>query len=366
MRRAVVMCAAAGLMLTGCGIDARTLPLPGTRAGTDATTVEAAFDDALNLSVGSKVNVNGVDAGRVTALSTDGYSAVAEMSVEEDVRLTDLSAARLRYDTPLGEVYVEVTTPKGGKVIPEGGRLNPARSTTAPTVEDALASASLLINGGGIGDLGRIVDELNRAVGDGTDLAQVLDQSATFLTQANRTTAEIDRALTSLDAVSVTLEQEKETITEAMAAIGPAARTVRQQTKHIVTLLNRLVKLSRDANGVLDQMDADTVAVVRDAGVILAQVRRISGDLGPGLDTFSAAINELLEIVPADHLPIQLSVDVGESIAQDPLNPLPDLFRPDAPEPTSPWDLSDLVGDPDEPTPVLPGLSGLPGFGGQG
>lgn len=344
MRRAIAVSAAAGLLLTGCGIDARTLPLPGTRAGDDATTVEAAFDDALNLGVGSKVSVNGVDAGRVTALSTDGYSAVAELSVEEGVRITDLSAARLRYDTPLGEVYVDVTTPEGGRAIREGGRLDPARSTTAPTVEDALASASLLINGGGIGDLGRIVDELNRAVGDGTDLAEVLDQSATFLTQANRTTAEIDRALTSLDAVSVTLAQEKETITEALAAIGPAARTVRQQTKQIIALLNRLVRLSRDANGVLDRMDDDTVAVVRDAGAILAQVRRISGDLGPGLDTFSTAINELLEVIPADHLPIQLRVDVGDSVAQDPLNPLPPLLEAPA-LPQSRWDLSGLLDD---------------------
>lgn len=350
MKRAVVMAAAAGLLLTGCGIDARTLPLPGTRVGDDATTVEAAFEDALNLSVGSKVSVNGVDAGRVTALSTDGYSALAEMSVDEGVRITDRSAARLRYDTPLGEVYVDVTTPEGGRSIPDGGRLDPARSTTAPTVEDALASASLLINGGGIGDLGRIVDELNRAVGDGTDLAQVLDRSATFLTAANRTTAEIDRALTSLDEVSVMLAQEQETITEALAAIGPAARTVRRQTQQIITLLNRLVRLSRDANGVLDRMDDDTVAVVRDAGAILAQVSRISGDLGPGLDTFSAAINQLLEVVPADHLPIELRLDVGDSIARDPLNTLPPLQG-----------LPGFNQPQIEPPPGLPDLLGLGG-----
>jgi phospholipid/cholesterol/gamma-HCH transport system substrate-binding protein len=347
MMRAIVMSATAGLLMSGCGIDARTLPLPGTRAGDDETTVEAAFEDALNLGVGSKVSVNGVDAGRVTALSTDGYSALAVMSVEDGVRITDLSAARLRYDTPLGEVYVDVTTPEGGRSIPDGGRLDPARSTTAPTVEDALASASLLINGGGIGELGRIVDELNRAVGDGTDLAQVLDRSATFLTEANRTTAEIDRALTSLDAVSATLVREQKTITEALEAIGPAARTVRRQTKQIIALLNRLVRLSRDANGVLDRMDDDTVAVVRDAGAILAQVRRISGDLGPGLDTFSAAINELLEVVPADHLPIELRVDVGDSIAQDPLNPLPQLQGLpgfDQPQIEPPPGLPDLLG----------------------
>ncbi|NGN94231.1 MCE family protein [Nocardioides sp. KC13] len=358
MRRAIVLSAAAGLLLTGCGIDARTLPLPGTRAGDDTTTIEAAFDDALNLSVGSKVSVNGVDAGRVTALSTDGFSALAEMSVDEGVRVTDLSSARLRYDTPLGEVYVDVTTPEGGRAIKDGGRLDPARSTTAPTVEDALASASLLINGGGIGDLGRIVDELNGAVGDGTDLTEVLDRSATFLTQANRTTAEIDRALTSLDAVSATLSQEQDTITDALAAIGPAARTVRQQTKQIIALLNRLVKLSRDANNVLDRMDDATVAVVRDAGAILAQVRRISGELGPGLDTFSAAINELLEVIPADHLPIQLRVDIGESVEQDPLNPLPPLLgTPGTSQPQTPWDLDDLLGAPGEQ---------LPGLGGEG
>lgn len=322
---ASVVLAIVAVTLTGCGLDARNLPLPGTGVGGDTKTFDGRFDNAVNLTIGARVTVNGADAGRVTDISTDGYNAIAELTVEQSAPMTEDSTARLRYDTPLGELFVDVTTPDGGRPLTDGATLSQERTSTAPSVEDSLASASLLINGGGIGDLGRIVDELNVAVGDGSDLRAVIADSATFLRRANQTTRTIDRALRSLESASISLNAEKGTINGALQAIGPAARTIRENTTAITRLLRKIVRLSRTANSVVDRGGDSMLQIIRQAGPILREVDRISADLGPGLTAFSDAVDALLRIIPGDYLPLLLRADLkgtlGGELGIDPLLP---------------------------------------------
>ena len=100
-----------------------------------------------------------------------------------------------------GELFVDVTNPGRGRGA--DGRRRPSsleETETAPTVEDALAQASLLINGGGLDQLQTITEELNTALGGNEDdVRLLLNQAATFLTQANATTSSIDAVLTSLN-----------------------------------------------------------------------------------------------------------------------------------------------------------------------
>lgn len=348
-RRRLGMATSALIMtvaLTGCGIDARNLPLLGTGVGGDTKKVSAEFDNALNLTIGARVTVNGSDAGRITDISTDGYSAVAELTLAQSARLTSGSTARLRYDTPLGELFVDVTTPKGGQPLPDGATLRQEATSTAPSVEDSLASASLLINGGGIGDLGRIVDELNVAIGDGTDLQAVIADSAAFLRGANQTTRTIDRALASLESASVTLNNQKGTIQDALQAIGPAARTIREDTAAITRLLRKIVRLSRSANSVVDRGGDSMLMIIRQAGPILGEVNHISADLKPGLTAFSNAVDALLRVIPGDYLPLLLRADLrgtlGGELGIDPL--LPPGYQTPPGETTDPNLLEQLEG----------------------
>ena len=117
-RAAAAAAAAAGVLLaSGCSTTMRDLPIPGTGVSGDTIEIEARFKEALNLADGAPVKVNGVDSGKVTSITIDDYTAVVKMDVRSDAQLRDGATARLRYTTPLGELFVDVTNPADGEKL---------------------------------------------------------------------------------------------------------------------------------------------------------------------------------------------------------------------------------------------------------
>lgn len=363
----ILLALTAAIAVAGCSLDARDLPLPGTGVSGSTRTIKATFDNALNLTEGARVVVNGIEAGRVTGISTDGYKAVATLTVKKSVALTDKSTARLRYDTPLGELFVDFESPKGGVPLPDGATMSVAQTSTAPSVEDALASASLLINGGGIGDLGVIVDEFQNALGDGKQTQSLLSRSAAFLVEANRTTQQIDRALASIDQASATLKGERETIAAALRDIAPAASAVRSQTDALTALLRKLVKLGDRANNLVGRSKESALQIIREAGPILERVTSLRDRLVPGLTAFSEAVDALNKVVPGDYLPLLLRADLGGTLLGSAGVGTDPSGGPPGSHPITPLDsLLNLLGLPSSDTPQPGGLLGglLSGAGG--
>ena len=81
-----------------------------------------------------------------------------------------------------------------------------------------------------------------------TRCARCSSRPETFLTEANATTADIDRALRSLSSVSKTLEGREEVINRAVREIRPAARVLRQNTPGLTELLAEIENFSAAAN----------------------------------------------------------------------------------------------------------------------
>ncbi|MFL6155711.1 MAG: MlaD family protein, partial [Marmoricola sp.] len=198
MRRlATAVAVVTGLSLVaGCGPTMRDIPLPGSGVSGDTITIKVQFDEALNLAQGAAVKVNGVNSGKVQSVSTRNFKAIAVLKVRKDAGMRADATARLRYTTPLGELFVDVTNPAQGALLRDGQALDSKNASTAPTVEDALASASLLVNGGGLNQLQTVTDQLNKAIGGREDtVRELLDRANTFLSEANATTGDIDQAL---------------------------------------------------------------------------------------------------------------------------------------------------------------------------
>src|SRR5689334_5706831 len=94
--------------LAGCGVGYKQLPLPGSKVRGDTYQVRALFDQALNLAQGAPVRVNGVSVGRVSDVAARNYQALVTMDILSTAKIPDDSTARLRYDTPLGELIIQV------------------------------------------------------------------------------------------------------------------------------------------------------------------------------------------------------------------------------------------------------------------
>jgi phospholipid/cholesterol/gamma-HCH transport system substrate-binding protein len=321
-----ILSAAAGLtglvLVAGCGPTMRDLPLPGTGVSGHTITVKVRFDEALNLAQGAAVKINGVDSGKVQSVSTQDFKAVAVLKVKSSAQMRGDATARLRYTTPLGELFVDVSNPATGPLLTDGQTLDPANASTAPTVEDALASASLLVNGGGLNQLQTVTEELNKAIGgrEGT-VRQLLDRSNTFLAQANATTGDIDRTLSALAGLSKVLDANRSTITAAMHDIRPAAKVLRQDTPGLTALLAKLVQFSDAANNVVGHTRAQTLQLVRQINPVLQEFLDVSADLGPSFSDL-VHVGELLNrVVPGDYANMRLELDFDKT-------KLPNLLGP--------------------------------------
>jgi phospholipid/cholesterol/gamma-HCH transport system substrate-binding protein len=301
-----VALALATVVLAACsgGPDYADLPLPGSGVSGDTYRVTAVFDEALNLAQGAPVKVNGVPVGRVQTVTAKDFKAEVTMDLKTSTELRQGSQARLRYDTPLGELFVQITPSARGPVLHDGDALARKDTTTAPTVEDTLSSASLLVNGGGLGELKTITDELNTALGgrEGT-VRDTLDKTNAFLRIARQSTGDIDRLLRSLASTSKVLDHRRGTIDRALHQVVPVARVLRSNTDDLVRLLRATDSLSVRAGRVVGATKADLLQVLGELGPILDEVIETRSRLGPGLNDLVEAGDLFERTVPGDWIP---------------------------------------------------------------
>ncbi len=299
--------------LAGCSTTLGDLPLPGTGVDGETIVVTAEFDEALNLATGASVKIDGVDAGRVQEVSTEDFRAQVEMVVSTDADLREGATARLRYTTPLGELFVDVTNPDDGPLLADGAELAADRTSTAPTVEDALAQASLLVNGGGLAQLQTVTEELRAAIGGREDTVRsVLRQSTEVLGQLESATGDIDRVLRSLDSVAGTLAARRGTIEGVLRDVRPAARVLTRSTPQLRRLLRALEDVADVADRTVRETREDLLAVLRLAAPVLAELNANAEDYGPSLEALTE-LREVLEgIVPGDYLNISFDLQAGE------------------------------------------------------
>jgi phospholipid/cholesterol/gamma-HCH transport system substrate-binding protein len=302
------------LLVAGCGGPGlKDMPLPGTGVSGDTITIHAEFADALNLAEGATVRVNGVDSGKVQEVEAEDFHARAELRVRTDAELREGATARLRYTTPLGELFVDVTNPGKGSPLEDGATLGLADTSTAPTVEDALAQASLLVNGGGLEQLQTVTEELNTAIGgrEGT-VRTLLQRAETFLTAANATTTDIDRALRAMASVSTTLDEREAVIDRALRDIRPAAQVLRRNTPGFSELLGEVERFSAAASSTVRQTREDLLSIIHQAEPVLAEFVRNQDRYVRSLDSLVQAGDVVDEVVPGDYVSLLLAAHMDD------------------------------------------------------
>jgi phospholipid/cholesterol/gamma-HCH transport system substrate-binding protein len=368
------------VLLSGCGPTMGDMPLPGTGVSGDTIRLVADFDEALNLSQGAIVKVNGVDAGRVQDVTVQDFKAKAEMLVQTAATVREGATARLRYNTPLGELFVDITNPVTGTPLGDDAVLTDKFTSTAPTVEDSLASASLLINGGGLSQLQTVTEEINQILGGREDTVRdLLAQSNIFLSQANATTADIGHTLDALNAVSKILGAREETIKRALVEIRPASEVLRKNTAGLTRLLQSLQKFSGSANSVVNATRTQLLHLIRESAPVLAEFNKNGYRFGPSLHDLTELADALDGVVETDYLNLGVILpldstalggggggDGGGGDGGGGIPGLPGLPLPDIPLPTIPGlPLPDLPGLPLLRTSAYQGLTLQELLGGQ-
>ncbi len=239
--------------------------------------------DVDNIERNSRVRVGDVTVGNVTRIERQGWHALLTMQINGDVVLPANATAKIGQTSLLGSKHIELGPPKHEP--PEGrlhdGSLIPLSSGSAyPTTEKTLAAVSMLLNGGGIGQIQDITQALSSAfAGREDDLRSLIGQLSRFVSHLNDQIDDIVAATESLNTVVGQFSEQKEVVDQALETIPEALSTLKDQRQNLADALDKLGQLSALGADSADQTKGSLIEVLNDVGPVLQSL----GDAGPAL-----------------------------------------------------------------------------------
>jgi phospholipid/cholesterol/gamma-HCH transport system substrate-binding protein len=285
LRGATALAGIVAITISGCswrGLN--SMPLPGTQGhGDGAYTIAAQMPDVENIQQNSRVRVGDVTVGRVTEVERQGWHALVTMRINGDVHLPAAVTATVGQTSLLGSLHIELAAASG--VPPTGtlhdGSLIPLSAAGAyPSTEQTLTASSMLLNGGGIGQIQDITEAFGTALaGRETDLRNLISQLDTFTAQVDAQTDSIIVALEAVNRLTGQFAAQKPVLDKALSTIPDAIKVLADDRAKIVdavTLLGRFSALAADST---DQTKAALTRIFADLPPVLKSL----ADAGPAL-----------------------------------------------------------------------------------
>ncbi|CAM4387838.1 MlaD family protein [Nocardia ninae] len=320
MKRLIPVLAAMVLVLTGCGVRATDVPIPGTYLAGDTFSIRIEFGSVLNLPDRAKIIAEGVEVGMLDRIELIGDTAVATVDLKADVRLPKSTTAELRQSTILGDIHIALQAPSnaGPPFLVNGDVIPRSRTVPAANVEDILRAMSNIVTGGRFGEMQELVASVNAAFPtDPVDLSRILAGGRNALHDLATHTSELDRILAAAASVTTTLEANKDNVDRTLT-LGPG------RAAGLSEVLFGLVQLIIDG-GELATYVGDLALPLRgdlhDIISILAPAARTIGSADTTVPMNVAAMNRLLrdKLIPFFSAPPNIRVQrvTPEAVAAD-------------------------------------------------
>jgi phospholipid/cholesterol/gamma-HCH transport system substrate-binding protein len=309
--------------LSGCGVlrdfrGANTFPLPGTKGGGPGHyTIQVQMPDVQNLQQNSRVRVNDVTVGNVTKIERQGWHALLTMTIDRDVNLPANATATLGQTSVLGSLHIELAATRG--VAPQGklhnGSLIPMSSAGAyPSTEQTLGALSLMLNGGGLGQIQDLTKSLSTAfTGREQDLRSLIGQLDKFVAYVNDQKDDIIAATNSLNGLAVQFAEQKPVIDKALKALPKALSVLNDERKNLADALDQVGKFGALAADSINQTKTNLIKELKDIGPVLQSAADAGPALTRALDLFVTLPfpkSEVEKIVRGDYLNVSVIVDL--------------------------------------------------------
>jgi phospholipid/cholesterol/gamma-HCH transport system substrate-binding protein len=297
IRRALAIGSCVALTATGCafhGLNSLPLPGPDMSRGTGADIYHVELANVLTMESNSPVMMDDVVVGSVGPMKVahdpqQGWIADVEISVKRNVVIPANVVASVGQTSLLGSMHVELNPPLGQ---PGTGRLRPGatiplnRSSIYPSTEQTLSSLSLVVNGGGLGQIGEIIHNFSAALsgreGAVRDLINRLD---TFVGTLDAQRDNLVTSIQALNRLAETFAGQRDVLTDALRKVPPALEVFIKERPRLTAALDHLRVFSDTATGLINNTQADLVKDLKN----LEPTIRALADVGPGLGTALAA-----------------------------------------------------------------------------
>ena len=292
LRRVLAIGCCVTLTGTGCAFHGlNSLPLPGAVGrgpGADIYHVEMA--NVVTMESNSPVMIDDVVVGSVGPMKVKDWHADVEISVKRDVVIPANVVASIGQTSLLGSMHLELNPPLGQ---PGVGRLRPgatiplSRSSAYPSTEQTLSSLSLVVNGGGLGQIGDIIHNFSAALaGRAGAVRDLINRFDTFVGTLDQQRDNIIASITALDQLAGTFAAQRDVITQALRKLPPALEVLIKERPRLTAALDHLRTFSNTATGLINDTQADLVRNLKN----LEPTIKGLADVGPNLDLALAAL----------------------------------------------------------------------------
>ena len=291
---AVLVIALVMAAVSGCGAlrnfrGANSLPLPGrVGVGPGSYTIQAQMPDVQNLKQNSRVQFNDVLIGNVAKVERQGWHALVTMNIEPDAVLPANATAAVGQTSLLGTLHVELATPPGGAAngkLHNGSVIPLSSAGTYPTTEQTLGALSLVLNGGGLGQLQDITQTLSTAfTGREKDLRSLITQLDKFTAYLNDQKDDIIAALDSLNNLVGQVAEQKPVLDNALKTIPGAITVLKDQRNDFADALGALPGLGDLGADALEATKENLIKELGDLGPVEKSLADSGLALTRGLD----------------------------------------------------------------------------------
>jgi len=308
---------AVALSLTGCGLSLQSMPKPGHGAA-HTYTVYATFSDVLNLPSDAQVRDGSQVVGSVGSMKEMDYLAEVQLRLKDGYHVPRGSTAEVRFDNPLGDLYIEIRKPKVETqgYLPPGSSLALAATSAAPTVEDTLGGLATVLNGGGIGNTQEIAHELNEMFdGNQAQIRDLLGKLNTAATDLAGGIGSVDDALDAVNALAVQLNTDDTTLPDGIKSLSEAIGVLAGQNDQFNQLLVGLNAFGASGNKVIAASGAQTVAALKKLLPVVNQIVESDAEITPALQNLRTLEAQVPALTAGGyaHASIRLPIDVSSN-----------------------------------------------------
>jgi phospholipid/cholesterol/gamma-HCH transport system substrate-binding protein len=275
--------------LTGCAFGGlNSFPLPGVVGrGAGAQIFHVDLANVSTMESNSPVMIDDVVVGSVGRMTFRNWHADVEVAVRPDVIVPANVTASIGQTSLLGSMHLELNTPLGQ---PPAGRLKSGakiplnKSSTYPSTEQTLSSLSVILNTGGLGQIGDIVHDFNAALsGHQREARDLLGRLNTFVGSFDDQRGNVVASIQALDRAAGTFAGQREVLTRALRQIPPALDVLLEERPHLITALDKLRIFSDTATAVVNETQTDLVKNLNNLVPAICSLAEVGPDLARNL-----------------------------------------------------------------------------------
>jgi virulence factor Mce-like protein len=318
-RRSIAAALSVAITVTSCGFGGvNTLPLPGAVAsGSGNAVYHVRVANVVTLESNSPVMIDDVIVGSVGKIDVVDWHADVEVRVKPDVVVPANAVATIGQTSLLGSMHVALDPPLGE---PPTGRLAPGstialnRSSTYPSTEQTLSSLSVVVNAGGLGQIGDFIHSTATALsGRETQARELITRLDTVVGTVDAQRDRFNASIQALDRLTNTLATQKEDITDALRTVPPAVDVLLEERARLVTAMQKLGEFSDTATELVNTTQDDLVRNLTNLDPTLRSLADVGPNLGTVvayLPTFPFSQNFVDRAIRGDYINIFATMDL--------------------------------------------------------